>query len=396
MSRLATEHKADRAAKDNPHRKRKSVDAFAANNGVGVTRLNPNSKTLPPLSMGQQNKSTSAGPSGQQQAVFQGSLVAASQLGRATSQQQYGFEPPLGQSHAARKKFKFESAAANSGSQARTQSSGSKQTSGGRQTAPAKQRSGSRQSSDDGQTKTECASHHLASHQSTQQLATADTVTSAAPQPLASISEPTVTPQARQTRQAQQIHPEQQVNFPFRLVMPRTAHFAPGAVSSSWNGHAAAQPLVPTVTPAAPKLVTENGFASQPVVQQSTASLLTACQSERQQEECLPAVSVDGQNCMAALAEAAAAASEGCAASSSSHAHPDDDQDAAAILRDLQNDAGAPQHASQAGGEWRFALDASLSPFSLMCIRCCSPCDPDLSSQSSCLLLPDAQWASFQ
>ncbi|KAL0052381.1 hypothetical protein WJX82_001231 [Trebouxia sp. C0006] len=33
MSRLASEHKADRATKDNPHRKRKSAEAFPANNG---------------------------------------------------------------------------------------------------------------------------------------------------------------------------------------------------------------------------------------------------------------------------------------------------------------------------------------------------------------------------
>ena len=51
------------------------------------------------------------------------------------------------------------------------------------------------------------------------------------------------------------------------------------------------------------------------------------------------AMSMDGENCMEALAEAAAAASEGSAASSSSRENSDDDKDAAEILRDLHNSA---------------------------------------------------------
>jgi len=77
------------------------------------------------------------------------------------------------------------------------------------------------------------------------------------------------------------------------------------------------------------------------------ASSQPAALSAARQDGGVPA---EGENCMAALAEAAAAASEGSAASSSSLANSDDDQDAAAILRDLQNSAGlAPQTSPSEG-----------------------------------------------
>ena len=322
MSRLASEHKADRATKDNPHRKRKSAEAFPANNGVGIAKLNPNSKTLPPLSMGQQNKSASTGPSAHQQPAFQGSLVSAAQAHNSMHRQHSGSQPPMGQLQEARKRVKLEQPSA----AVSRQTSGSKQASGSKHTAASRQRSGSRQSSDDGQTNTEGVSQVVGSHQSSQQATNHDTVTSApAPQQPASAPGSSV---------AQHTPQEQQVTFPFRLVMPRAAQPAAGVSSSVLNGHRAASQL-PAEQPAASQQV--------PLQAQSQPEALSAARQDG-------GVPVEGENCMAALAEAAAAASEGSAASSSSLANSDDDQDAAAILRDLQNSAGpAPQTSPSEG-----------------------------------------------
>lgn len=341
MSRLATEHKADRATKDNPHRKRKSAEAFPSNPGVGIAKLNPNSKVLPPLSMGQQQSRSGSGAL--QQPSFQGSLVSAAQAQSVMHRQSSGSQPPVGlpqNSLEAQKRVKLEQTATNSSHQAQAkaavskQTSGSKQITASKQTSLSKKRSGSRQSSDDAQTNTEGASQPMASYRLRQQVLTADTVTSAAaPQ------QPTGLPGSSDTHRAPQL-PEQQVSFPFKLVMPRAAQPAPDVSSSALNeAH---------MTVAAP--ASQSG-AQQPSATQLAASPPTASQSVAKQEESEPSASVDGENCMAALAEAAAAASEGSAASSSSHAHSDDDQDAAATLRELQNSAGPPQQTSSAEGQ---------------------------------------------
>ena len=385
MSRLATEHKADRATKDNPHRKRKSAEAFPSNTGVAIAKLNPNSKTLPPLSMGQQNKSASAGPSSQQQPTFQGSLVSAAQAHSSMHRQHSGSQPTLEQAQNgkdARKRVKVEQrAAANSGPQAGLQASFSRQTSGSKQTTASKQRSGSRQSSDDAQTHTEVGSQHLTSRQSSPQLRNADTVASAAAhQPPASIAGSSV------LQHANQAPLEQQVSFPFRLVMPKTTQSAPGVSSSALNGQQAATRL-PAAQPGASQTVTMQASSSQQAAAQPATSLPVAFQSVTKREETVPAASGDGENCMAALAEAAAAASEGSAASSSSHAHSDDDEDAAAILRDLHNSAGpAPAQASPPEG--------MFCPFSNMCVQClgafaCNDVMPH-NGPANCLLVTQA------
>lgn len=351
MSRLATEHKADRATKDNPHRKRKSAEAFPANNGVGITKLNPNSKILPPLSMGQQTKSASAGPSAQQQPSFQGSLVSAAQPQSSMHRQHSGSQLSLQQPQhglKARKRVKLEQAsAANSDPQAYAQAAASKQTSGSRQTsgtkitAASKQRSGSRQSSDDAQTNTEGASQHMGAHQSNQQLTNDDTVTSAA------ASRATASlPEASLAQHAPQVPPEQQVSFPFRLLVPKAAHPAVGLSSSALDSHSAA-PHPPSAMPAAAQ--------SAQAATQAAGSQPSAWASAVQHDGSAHTASADGDNCMAALAEAAAAASEGSAASSSSLVNSDDDQDAAAILRDLQHGAGRAQHLSPSEGELQVA-----------------------------------------
>ena len=327
MSRLASEHKADRATKDNPHRKRKSAEAFPGNNGVGIAKLNPNSKTLPPLSMGQQNKSASTGPSAHQQPAFQGSLVSAAQAHNSIHRQHSGLQPPMGQLQEARKRVKLEQPSA----AVSRQTSGSKQASGSKHTAASRQRSGSRQSSDDGQTNTEGMSQLVGSHQSSQQATNHDTVTSA-PAP----HQPASAPGSSVTQHAQHTPQEQQVTFPFKLVMPRAAQPAAGVSSSVLNGHRAASQL-PAEQPA----------ASQQVPLQ--ASSQPAALSAARQDGGVPA---EGENCMAALAEAAAAASEGSAASSSSLANSGDDQDAAAILRDLQNSAGPAPQTSPSEGDY--------------------------------------------
>lgn len=336
MSRLATENKADRATKGNAHRKRKMAEAFPpSSNAVGITKLNPNSKTLPPLSMGQPQSNAGSGAQ-LQQPSFQGSLVSAAQQAsftRTTSQ------PPSGLPVTdASKRIKAESTAAMSApgvsfQSASKQSTGSKQAPGTKRAGTSKQASGSRQSSGDAQTRTDGSSRHTASRQPS--LALADCVTSPA-----AAHAPLSTAAALDSQAAAQMAQEQQVAFPFRIVK---AKLAQPASSSGMNGnssvmHTEATGQAAASRPAAP--------AAAAAVQMSSLSASTV------KPEVMQAVSVGGENCMDALAEAAAAASEGSAASSSSREHTDDDKDAAEILRDLHNSAERPQTISPDAGEF--------------------------------------------
>ena len=330
MSRLATENKAGRATKGNTHRKRKMAEAFPpAATSVGIAKLNPNSKTLPPLSMGQPQSNTAPG-SQLQQPSFQGSLVSASQpvsFVRSNSQ-----PPPGLPSMNAKKRVKVESAAAvsapgvsfQSGSK---QSTGSKQALGAKRAGPIKQTSGSRQSSEDAQTRTDGSSKPAASRHPSPPPA--DSVDSAAAHRIAASGA------APQTQQATLAPEEEQVTFPFRIVKAKTAQPAgsSGHIGNSSVAHTAA------VQPA----------ASKPAMPAAAVSASVAKPADTP-----AAASVGGDNCMNALAEAAAAASEGSAASSSSHT--DDDKDAAEILRDLHNSAGLPQNISPDASEGQNAL----------------------------------------
>ena len=347
MSRLATENKADRATMGNAHRKRKMAEAFpSSSNAVGITKLNPNSKTLPPLSMGQPQANAASG-SQLQQPSFQGSLVSAAQppsFARSTSQLLPGL-PAMD----ARKRVKAESAAALSApgvsfQSASKHSSGSKQAGSGRRAGTSKQASVSRQSSEDAQTRTDGSSRHTGSRQPSPQQA--DCVTS----PPAA-NGPSSTPAAAPGLQpAAQMLDQQQVTFPFRIVK---ANAAQPASSSGLIGNSS---------------VTHNGTARQATASEAapTAAAVTQVSavsaSTAKPEVNQAAVSVGGQNCMDALAEAAAAASEGSAASSSSREHTDDDKDAAEILRDLHNSAGRPHNTTPDGGECTSAPYCQLSP----------------------------------
>lgn len=338
MSRLATENKADRATKGNAHRKRKMAEAFPpSSNAVGITKLNPNSKTLPPLSMGQPQPNAASG-SQLQQPSFQGSLVSAAQ---APSFAHAASQPPSSlPAMDASKRIKAESAAAMSApgisfQSASKQSTGSKQAPSTRRAGTSKQASFSRQSSGDAPTRTDGSSRHTASRQPTPPLA--DCVTS----PLAAVLPPgsAVAPGLQAAAQMPQ---EQQVAFPFRIVKAKAAQPASSAVMTDKSSvmHTEA-----TGQAAASKSAAPAAAAAAAVKQLSGVS---ACTVKAEVDQ---AVSVGGENCMDALAEAAAAASEGSAASSSSREHTDDDKDAAEILRDLHNSAERPQNITPDAGE---------------------------------------------
>ena len=336
MSRLATVNKADRAIMGNAHRKRKMAEAFpSSSNAAGITKLNPNSKTLPPLSMGQPQANAASG-SQLQQPSFQGSLVSAAQppsFARATSQ-----PPPGLPAMDARKRVKAESAAAMSApgvsfQSASKHSSGSKQAPSAKRAATSKQASVSKQSSEDAQTRTDGSSRHTASRQASPPQA--DCVTS----PPAAQWDSAAAASGPQS--AAHMPPEQQVAFPFRIVKAKAAQPASssGVIGHSSVTHMAAAGQAAASGPAAP--------AAAAAMQVSAVSASTAKPEVNQ-----AAVSVGGKNCMDALAEAAAAASEGSAASSSSREHTDDDKDAAEILRDLHNSAERPQNITPEAGQW--------------------------------------------
>lgn len=322
MSRLATENKADRAIMGNAHRKRKMAEAFpSGSNAVGITKLNPNSKTLPPLSMGQPQANAASG-SQLPHPSFQGSLVSAAQppsFARATSQ-----PPPGLPAMDARKRVKAETAALSapgvSFRSAGKQSSGSKQAPGAKGAATSKQASVSKQSSEDAQTRTEGSSRHTASRELSPPRA--DCVT----------SPPNVecdtAAAASGAQPAAHMLPQQQVAFPFRILKAKAVQ---PASSSGVIGTSSATHMV-TAGQAAPSGPAAPASTPKPEVNQA-------------------AVSVGGKNCMDALAEAAAAASEGSAASSSSREHTDDDKDAAEILRDLHNSAERPQNITRDAGQ---------------------------------------------
>lgn len=337
MSRLATEHKADRAVMGNAHRKRKMAEAFpSSSNAPAITKLNPNSKTLPPLSMGQPQANAASG-SQLQQPSFQGSLVSAPQqpsFARATSHPL----PGLPAMDARKRVRKAESASAMSApgvsvQSAGKQSSGSKLAPSAKRASSSKQASVSKQSSGDAQTRTEDSSRHTALRQPSPLQADCVTSPPAADVQLGSTAT-AVGPQP-----AAHMQQEQQVAFPFRIVKAKTAQPASSsdvmAKSSVTHmvtaGHAAARaPGAPAA--AATQVSAVSAFTAKPEVNQA-------------------AVSMDGENCMEALAEAAAAASEGSAASSSSRNHTDDDKDAAEILRDLHNSAERPHNLAPDAGQ---------------------------------------------
>ena len=335
MSRLATENKADRASMGNAHRKRKMAEAFpSSSNAVGITKLNPNSKTLPPLSMGQPQANAASG-SQLQHPSFQGSLVSAAQppnFMRATSQ------PPLGlPAMDARKRVKAESAAAMSApgvsfQSASKQSSGSKQAPSAKRAATSKQASVSKQSSEDAQTRTDGSSRHTASSEPSPPHA--DCVTS----PPAAKAHSGTAAAVSGAQPAAHMPPEQNVAFPFRIVKAKAVQ---PASSSGVIGNS----LVTHMT-AGQAAASGSAVPAAAATQVSAVSAPTAKPDVNQ-----AAVSVGGENCMDALAEAAAAASEGSAASSSSHEHTDDDKDAAEILRDLHNSAERPQNVTPAAGQ---------------------------------------------
>ena len=334
MSRLATENKADRAIMGNAHRKRKMAEAFpSGSNAAGITKLNPNSKTLPPLSMGQPQANAASG-SQLQHPSFQGSLVSSAQppsFARATAQ-----PPPGLPAMDARKRVKAESAAAMSApgvsfQSASKQSSGSKQAPGAKRAA-SKQASVSKQSSEDAQTRTDGSSRHTASREPSPPRADCAT------------SPPNVqcdtAAAASGAQPAADLLPQQQVAFPFRIVKAKAVQPASssGVIGTSSVTHMVTAGQAAPSGPAAP--------AAAAATQVSAVSASTAKPEVNQ-----AAVSVGGENCMDALAEAAAAASEGSAASSSSREHTDDDKDAAEILRDLHNSAERPQNISPDAGQ---------------------------------------------
>ena len=347
MSRLATRNKADRATKGNAHRKRKMAEAFPpSSNGVGIAKLNPNSKTLPPLSMGQpQSNAASGSPS--HQPSFQGSLVSGSQppsFVRASSQPLAGL-PTMDAS----KRVKLEQGAAASAPGSRPQPKSSRQPSVSKQAPNArrpgssKQTSASRQSSEDAQTHTDRSSKQTASRQRSPPLA--DCVTSAtASGPSDPVNRPEAPTAASVNPQQRSREAEEQVTFPFRIVKGKAAQPASssGLIGSSSAADAAA---ATAAQPAASK----PAVPAQPGGAHPQASAGAVSASVAGPEDNQAAASAGGENCMDALAEAAAAASEGSAASSSSHT--DDDKDAAEILRDLHNSAGLPQNVSPNGGE---------------------------------------------
>ena len=327
MSRLATENKADRATMGNAHRKRKMAEAFpSSSNAVGITKLNPNSKTLPPLSMGQPQANAASG-SQLQRPSFQGSFVSAAQppnFARANSQ------PPLGlPAMDARKRVKAESAAAMgapglSFQSASKQSSGGKQAPSAKEAATSKQASVSKQSSEDAQTCTDGSSRRPASREPS------------SPQADCVISPPAVSG----AQPAAHMPPEQHVVFPFRIVKAKAAQ---PASSSGVIGNSSVTHMVKAGQAAASGSAAPAAAAA---TQVSAVSVPTAKTEVNQ-----AAVSVGGENCMNALAEAAAAASEGSAASSSSREHTDDDKDAAEILRDLHNSAERPPNTTLDAGQ---------------------------------------------
>ena len=343
MSRLATENKAGRATKGNAHRKRKMAEALPpTTNGVGIAKLNPNSKTLQPLSMGQPQSNVAPG-SQLQQPSFQGSLVSANQpvsFVRSNSQ----LPPGLPSMHA-KKRFKVESAATVNAPGVSFQS-GSKQALGAKQAGPIKQSSGSRQSSEDAQTHTDGSSKPAASRHPSS--LPADSVDSAAVHGIAAAGA------APQTQQATQGPEEQQVAFPFRIVTAKAAQ--PAGSSRCIGNTLVTRTAAAAEQPAAPK-------PAMPTAASSRAPASAVSASMAKPGDTQAAASVGGENCMDALAEAAAAASEGSAASSSSHT--DDDKDAAEILRDLHNSAGLPQNISPDAG-WHY------SSFSTSGAACCN------------------------
>lgn len=367
MSRLATEHKADRASMGNAHRKRKMAEAFpSSSNAPAITKLNPNSKTLPPLSMGQPQGNAASG-SQLQQPSFQGSLVSAAQqpsFARATSHPLPGL-PAMD----SRKRVKAESSAAMSAPGVSVQSAG-KQSSGSmlapsaRKASSSKQASVGKQSPGDAQTHTEDSSRHTALRQTSPLQADCVTSPPAADVQLGS------TAAAAGTQPAAHMPQEQQVAFPFRIVKAKTAQPASSSdmMAKSVATHMVTAGQAAACGPAAPAAA---------ATQVSAVSASTAKPEVDQ-----AAVSMDGENCMEALAEAAAAASEGSAASSSSREHSDDDKDAAEILRDLHNSAERPHNLAPDAGQRpttsaphaQLVPDLLLSCLHLFQIRCWAVC----------------------